>query len=143
MPVLTTAITLLCPRENRTVDVKEDCHTCDQFKHVAFRGSLTMYVVCHFGEWLSEKPIGLVSEESFNVLKWDESEGPKLGNFDVAYRDHNPPDLWQRAYNILKANNATLKDHHEHEGFTYYYWIYPDKYTDRIFRKQGQQEPQP
>jgi hypothetical protein len=143
MPVLATTITLLCPRENRTVDVKEDCHTCDQFKHVAFRGSLIMYVVCHFGECLSENSIAPVSEESFNILKWDESEGPKLGNLDIAYRDHNQPDPWLHAYNILKVSKTTLKDHYEPEGFTYYYWIYPDKYTDRIFRKRRQQEQQP
>jgi len=91
--------------------------------------------------WLKEMVTVPVDEEIFLSLSWDESGGPKLGDFDVAYRDHNQPDPWQRAWNILKANNATLKDHYGPEGFSWFYWIYPEKYSDRIFRKRRQQEP--
>jgi len=77
-----------------------------------------------------------LSEESFNILKWESQKGERLGDFEVAYKAHNIPDNWQHAYNILKANNATIKNHFGPEGYAHYYWLYLEKYDDRIFRKK-------
>lgn len=91
-------------------------------------------------KWLDEKPDVPVSEVLFNGLRWEANNGPKLGDFETAYKTHNQLDPWQQAWNTLKVNNATLKDHYDPEDFVYFYWIYPDKYTDRIFRKRRQRE---
>jgi len=77
-----------------------------------------------------------IGENVFTILKWEASKGSRLGDFDVAFKASNMPDPWQHAYNILKANNATIKNHYDDEGYQHYYWIYPEKYTDRIFRKK-------
>lgn len=77
-----------------------------------------------------------LSEEAFNLLKWESQKGERLGNFEVAFRASNLPDKWNHAFNILRANNATIKNHFAHEGFAYHYWLYLDKYQDRIFRKR-------
>jgi hypothetical protein len=95
--------------------------------------------------WLNEKPtMAQVSEDDFNRLKWEESAGPKLGDFDVAYRDHDQPvETWQRCFDFLKAQNADINKHFSPEGFTHFYWLYPEKYQDKIFRKKRNGAPQP
>lgn len=77
-----------------------------------------------------------LSEESFNSLKWEPAKGERLGEFECAFKTSNQPDPWQRAFNVLKSSSATLKDHYSQEGFAYYYWLYLEKYSDRIFRKR-------
>jgi hypothetical protein len=79
-------------------------------------------------------PKGL-TEDVFSILKWESGKGSKLGDFEAAYKTQNMPDNWQHAYNTLIANRATIKNHFSPEGFTHYYWLYPEKYTDRVFRK--------
>jgi hypothetical protein len=94
--------------------------------------------------WPNEKALAPVSEEDFNRLHWEESAGPKLGDFDVAYRDHDQPrDTWQRCFDFLKAENADINKHFSPEGFAYFYWLYPEKYQDKIFRKKRNGAPQP
>jgi hypothetical protein len=75
-------------------------------------------------------------EASFNILRWESGESERLGKFETAYKASNLPDKFQHAFNILRANNATIKKHYGPEEFQHYYWLYLEKYDDRIFRKQ-------
>jgi len=75
-------------------------------------------------------------EEAFNLLKWEASKGEKLGEFECAFKASNMPDKWNHAFNILRANNATIKNHFAPDDFIHRYWLYLDKYQDRIFRKK-------
>ena len=77
-----------------------------------------------------------IPEQTFNVLKWEASKGERLGEFEVAYQNHNIVDQWQHAFNILKANHSTIENSFHGEGYQYHYWLYLDKYNDRIFRKK-------
>jgi hypothetical protein len=77
----------------------------------------------------------LLSEETFNVLKWQSEKGARIGDFEVAYKSQNALDNWQHAYNILKVNNAVIGNPFHEDGYVYRYWIY-EKYDDRIFRKK-------
>ena len=51
-----------------------------------------------------------IGENVFTFLKWEASKGSRLGDFEVAFKASNMPDPWQHIYNILKANNATIKN---------------------------------
>jgi len=82
------------------------------------------------------QPRTRVSEEKFNVLKWENEKGAKLGDFQAAYKKHNLPDKWQHAYNILKVNTSLISNPFKEKGYEFRYWIYPEKYSDRIFRKK-------
>ena len=84
----------------------------------------------------TQPPPKVLTEDAFSILKWEAGKGSKLGDFEAAYKTQNMSAPWQHAYNTLKANNATIKNHFSPEGFTHYYWIYPEKYTDRVFRKK-------
>ena len=88
----------------------------------------------------NEKPQGSarvkISEDRFNVLKWEEETGAKLGDFQVAYAKHNLPDNWNHCFNILKANNSLIATPFKEEDYKFRYWIYPEKYNDKIFRKK-------
>ena len=86
-----------------------------------------------FGEAKSKAKI---PEETFNTLKWDNEKGEKLGDFQAAYKNKNVLENWQHAYNILKQANAVIGNPFHMEGYQYRYWIYPEKYEDRIFRKK-------
>jgi hypothetical protein len=83
-----------------------------------------------------EKPKAVLPEETFNILKWENEKGSRLGDYQVAYKQQNIPDKWQHAYNILKANNSLIANPLKEEGYVYRYWIFPEKYPDRIFRKK-------
>ena len=77
-----------------------------------------------------------ISEETFNILKWDNEKGERLGDFQTAYKNKNVLENWQHAYNILKQSNAVIGNRFHEQGYEYAYWIYPEKYEDRIFRKK-------
>jgi hypothetical protein len=77
-----------------------------------------------------------IPEERFGVLKWQDETGSKLGSFQVAYAKHNVPENWSHAYNVLRANNSLIANTFKEEDYVYRYWIYPQKYSDRIFRKK-------
>jgi len=84
-----------------------------------------------FGEVKAKVP-----EETFSILKWDDEKGERLGDFQAAYKNKNVLENWQHAYNILKQANAVIGNPFHLEGYQYRYWIYPEKYGDRIFRKK-------
>jgi len=85
---------------------------------------------------LVESELGL-TEEVFTVLKWEEKEGERLGKFEIASRDANKDrlDAWEHAFRILKANNATLREHFGSKSWGHYYWLY-NECPDVIFRKR-------
>jgi hypothetical protein len=82
------------------------------------------------------KPKVLLPEETFNILKWSDEKGSRLGDYQVAYKAQNSPDKWQHCFNILKTNNSLIANSFHEEGYVYRYWIFPEKYEDRIFRKK-------
>ena len=73
------------------------------------------------------------SEQTFTVLRYDPQQGAKLGEFEVAQKTNNLSDKWNSAYNILKANNATIKDRYHGEGYQYSYWLYIE---EKIYRQK-------
>jgi len=77
-----------------------------------------------------------LSEETFNILKWENEKGSRLGDYEVAYKKHNILENWQHCFNILKQNSAVIGNPFHLEGYHFRYWIYPEKYSDRIFRKK-------
>jgi hypothetical protein len=77
-----------------------------------------------------------ILEDRFNVLKWEDEKGARLGIYQVAYKKHNLADSWQHVFNILKANNSLIADPFHGKGYRFRYWIYPEKYHDRIYRKK-------
>ncbi len=74
-----------------------------------------------------------VKEEVFNILKFEQQKGEKLGEFEVAHKSSNLPDKWQHAYNILGQNNATIKERFHEKDYAYSYWLYGE---DRIYRQK-------
>jgi len=77
-----------------------------------------------------------VSEERFNCLKWQDEKGVRLGDYQVAFTKHNVPESWSHAFNVLKANNSFIANPFHEGDYEFGYWIYPQKYSDRIFRKR-------
>lgn len=78
----------------------------------------------------------MLPEDSFNLLTWQDESGVSLGAFQVAYKNQNLPEKWQYCFNVLKANNAVIGKSFHQDGYLYRYWIYPEKYEDRVFRKK-------
>jgi hypothetical protein len=77
-----------------------------------------------------------IPEDSFNVLKWQDERGVRLGDYQVAFTKHNVPESWSYAFSVLKANNSFIANPFHEQGYEFWYWIYPQKYSDRIFRKR-------
>ncbi|MGD6932586.1 MAG: hypothetical protein ACQCN5_00075 [Candidatus Bathyarchaeia archaeon] len=74
-----------------------------------------------------------VQELTFTTLKFEAQQGTKLGDFEVAYKQNNLPDKWQSAHNILRVNNATIKDRYHGDTYQYSYWLYGE---DKIYRQK-------
>jgi hypothetical protein len=74
-----------------------------------------------------------VQELTFTTLKFEAQQGTKLGDFEVAYKQNNLPDKWQSAHNILRINNATIKDRYQGDTYQYSYWLYSE---DKIYRQK-------
>ena len=77
-----------------------------------------------------------ILEDRFSTLKWQDEKGSKLGDYQVAHAKHNFPENWNHAFSFLKANNSFIAKPFHEEGYEFGYWIYPQKYSDRIFRKK-------
>lgn len=78
---------------------------------------------------------GLI-EEAFKILSWQQERGDRLKEYEVAYKNSNLPDKWQHVYNILKANNSVIFNPLKDDRWGHKYWIYPEKYQDRIYRME-------
>ena len=76
-----------------------------------------------------------LSEEVFTILKWNKRKSDKLGEYEVAEKKENDPHAFNHAYNILKVNNADIKNHFGSKDWNYYYWIFENA-PDLIFRKR-------
>jgi hypothetical protein len=74
-----------------------------------------------------------VKEEVFNILKFEQQKGEKLGDYEVAHKSSNLSDKWQHAFNILRQNNATIKNRYHGKDYAYSYWLYGE---DRIYRQK-------
>ena len=72
-------------------------------------------------------------EQSFSELNFEREEGPKIGAFEAAYKADNQQDKWTKAYNILTAAKATIKDRYHNEGYQYSYWLFEG---NKIYRQQ-------
>jgi hypothetical protein len=72
-------------------------------------------------------------EITFNILSYEALQGAKLGEYEIAHKTSNLEDKWSSAYNILRSNNATIKDRYYGEGYQYSYWLYGE---DKIYRQK-------
>jgi hypothetical protein len=82
-----------------------------------------------------------VKEETFTCLKFEAMKGARIGDYEVAYREHNLPEHWNGAFNVLKQSNATISNRYHGEGYQYAYWLYGE---GRIYRQRlSQQTRQP
>jgi hypothetical protein len=80
------------------------------------------------------QPKAEVSEAPFNARKYRAAKGEKLGEYELCFKNDNTADDWQHCYNILKQNNATIKNHFTEPSWSHYYWLY-EKNDDRLYRK--------
>ena len=78
-----------------------------------------------------------IKEEIFNcLLAWGKSTGTKLGEFEqTSNKANNNSTQFNRAYQILKDNNATISNRFYDAGFRYAYWIYQEKNPGVIYRQ--------
>jgi hypothetical protein len=78
-----------------------------------------------------------VTEETFNILKFESQQGAKIGAYEVAYKAANLPDKWNSAYNILTKNNATIQNRYLGTSYQFSYWLYGSDKIYRQIRKQA------
>ena len=84
---------------------------------------------------LMQEPM-VCQELTFLVLKFDDMDGGVLGDHGVACKGNNLPDKWASAFNVLRVNNATIKNRYQGESFQFSYWLYNDKiYRQKIKQK--------
>jgi hypothetical protein len=83
-----------------------------------------------------------VSEEPFLALVgWTKSQGGKIGEFEYTTRQaNNNSDGFNHCMNILRANNADIRNHFGEKGWRYYYWLWLEGQPDTIYRKQRNQQ---
>ena len=87
---------------------------------------------------LKNSPKEVVFEHTFAMLHFEIQQGAKLGEYEVACEASNCIDKWSKAYNVLRDNNATIKDRYHGEGYQYSYWLYVE---DKIYRQKLKPKP--
>jgi len=80
-----------------------------------------------------------VKEETFSkLLGWEKSKGNRLGEFEVTSRKtNNNSNAFNHAYNILKANHASIGNRFHDKGYQFGYWLFdgkPDTIYKQIFK---------
>ncbi len=80
-----------------------------------------------------KKQAAAVLELNFTTLKFEAQQGAKLGEYEIAYKQSNPADKWQSAYNILSNGDATIQDRYHGEDYQYSYWLYGE---GKIYRQK-------
>ncbi len=81
----------------------------------------------------SQKTSAAVLELTFSTLRFEIQKGAKLGDYEIAYKQANLPDKWHGAFNVLRVNNATIKERYHGEGYEHSYWLYGE---DKIYRQK-------
>jgi len=72
------------------------------------------------------KPIQ-VNEGPFLTLKYEQRTGNKLKEFEVATKTLNSSSQdFDRCFNILKKNNASINDRFHDVNWRHSYWLYQD-----------------
>jgi len=80
-----------------------------------------------------EKTPTTTQETTFNILKFDPQKGAQLGDYEVAYKTNNNEATWTIAFNVLKHQNATIKDRFHQEGYQHSYWLFGE---GKIYRQK-------
>jgi hypothetical protein len=75
------------------------------------------------------------SESLFEALNFEQREGARLGEYEIAQKTANPPDAWNKAVHILEKSQSTISSRYHQEGYVYSYWLYGDNH-DRIYRQK-------
>jgi len=76
---------------------------------------------------------GFVDETMFNILKFDDQKGDRLGDYQVAFKSKNLLDKFSSAYGILRKNNATIKNRYHGPGYVFGLWLYGE---GKIYRQK-------
>jgi len=70
------------------------------------------------------KPVQ-VNEAPFLTLKWEKREGAKLREFEITTKALNSgSEDFEKCFNILKRNNASINQRFHDKGWQYGYWLY-------------------
>jgi hypothetical protein len=89
-------------------------------------------------ETKENKPLATVLELNFTTLRFEAVQGAKLADYEIAHKAANLEGKWRSANNILRNNNATIKDRYYGEGYLYSYWLYGE---DKIYRQKIKSKP--
>lgn len=77
-----------------------------------------------------------IHEEPFLTLKWEKRTGNKLKEFELTTKTMNSgSEDFEHCLDILKRNNATIKDRFHSEGWSYSYWLYGDSMYRQLLKK--------
>lgn len=80
-----------------------------------------------------KKSPAAVNETIFSILKFEAQQGAKLGEYAVAYKANNPTDSWNKAFEILTKEKATIQERYHGKGYVFSYWLYG---SDKIYKQK-------
>lgn len=80
---------------------------------------------------ITDQELPTVLEANFK-LNYTEYNSQKLGTYEVAEKNDNIPEKWNRALNILKQANATISSRYHGNNYNFSYWLY----NGRIYRQK-------
>ena len=78
------------------------------------------------------------SETIFFALNFEQREGTRLGEYEIAQEIANQNEAWNKAISILKNSQSTISSRYQEEGYIHSYWLYGEN-LDRIYRQKLKQ----
>ena len=79
-----------------------------------------------------------ISENIFFALNFEQREGTRLGEYEIAQEIANQNEAWNKAISILKNSQSTISSRYHEEGYIHSYWLYGENH-DRIYRQKLKQ----
>ena len=76
-----------------------------------------------------------ISENIFFALNFEQREGTRLGEYEIAQEIANQNEAWNKAISILKNSQSTIISRYHKEGYIHSYWLYGENH-DRIYRQK-------
>ena len=82
-----------------------------------------------------QPPETAASESIFSILNFEQREGTRLGEYEIAQKTANPTEAWNTAISLLEKNQSTISSRYHEEGYIHSYWLYGEDH-DRIYRQK-------
>jgi hypothetical protein len=121
--------------EDRDEAIKDWCNAVEA-ACVKLRMNLgdTVKPAVNHADQVGTSPTIAINEVNFTQLKWNQAHSAQMGDYENAYLTENDQGKFTQVFNILKAENASIKARYHGKTYAYSYWLF--ELEGKIYRQK-------